>query len=229
MKISVLGTGVVGQLIASRLNELGHEVFMGTRNAVKTKSNTDVNQMSGMSFSDWYANNNRITVLNFEDIPAETELFVNATSGFGSISALKAVGINKLNGKTILDISNPLDFSNGFPPSLFVSNKDSLGEQIQREFPQSHVVKGLSTMNAKIMVNPSLIPGDHNVFISGDHDAAKKDVKEVLLSFGWKDSNIIDLGDITTARGSEMYLALWVRLYGVLGTGDFNIKIVKAG
>lgn len=227
MKISVLGTGVVGQTIAGKLNELNHDVFMGTRNAEKTNTNTQVNQMSGASFADWHKNNTGIQVLNFEDIPSNTDLFVNATSGYGSIHALQAVGKEKLKGKTVLDISNPLDFSQGFPPSLFVSNTDSLGEQIQKEFPESNIVKGLSTMNAFLMVNPSSLTEDHTVIISGNNENAKNEVSNLLISFGWKASNIIDLGDITTARGTEMYLALWVRLYGALGTGNFNIKIVK--
>lgn len=133
-------------------------------------------------------------------------------SGSGSIDALNAVGKEKLNGKIILDIANPLDFSQGMPPSLLICNTDSLGEKIQREFPESKVVKGLNTMNCYLMMSPSLVPGDHNVFISGNDDEAKKEVESLLISIGWKKSNIIDLGDISTTRGTEMLLPIWLRL-----------------
>ena len=121
----------------------------------------------------------------------------------------------------------PLDFSGGFPPSLFVCNTDSLGEQIQRTFPDALVVKTLNTMNCAVMVDPASVSGDHSVFVSGNDDGAKARVRELLGSFGWTEDQIIDLGDITTSRGTEMYLPLWIRLYGALGTGSFNIKVVR--
>jgi predicted dinucleotide-binding enzyme len=125
-----------------------------------------------------------------------------------------------------MDISNPLDFSRGMPPTLFVCNDDSLGEQIQREFPQTMVVKTLNTLTASLMVNPGLLAdGDHTVFVSGNDQAAKSQVSKWLAEwFGWK--HILDLGDITTARGVEMYLPLWLRLWGALGTGMLNIKVI---
>jgi predicted dinucleotide-binding enzyme len=132
-----------------------------------------------------------------------------------------------LDGKVLIDISNPLDFSKGFPPTLTVVNTDSLAENIQREFPNLHVVKTLNTMNCNLMVNPSLIPGDHNVFISGNDAHAKDVAKGILQSFGWQDKNIIDLGDITTARGTEQILPIWVRLMKTLDTPMFNFNIVR--
>ena len=126
-----------------------------------------------------------------------------------------------------MDVANPLDFSKGMPPSLWVCNTDSLGEQIQRAFPDSLVVKTLNTMNCEIMVDPARVPGDHTVFVSGNDQGAKTQVKQLLGTFGWGDGQIIDLGDITTSRGPEMYLPLWLELCGALGSGAFNINVVR--
>jgi predicted dinucleotide-binding enzyme len=145
----------------------------------------------------------------------------------GTMEALKLAGEKNLSNKIILDVSNPLDFSKGFPPSLFVCNTDSLAEQIQREYPDAKVVKSLNTMNAYVITNPSVVPGDHNVFVNGNDESAKAKVKELLNSFGWKNENIIDMGDIKTARGTEMYVFFWAMLYGTFQTGNFNIKIMK--
>jgi predicted dinucleotide-binding enzyme len=126
----------------------------------------------------------------------------------------------------LLDIANPLDFSQGFPPTLFVKDTDSLGETIQRAFSDTRVVKALNTMTAALMVEPGLAAGgDHSVFVSGDDDVAKKTVVELLLSFGHTD--VIDLGDLSTARGTEMLLPVWLRLMGALGTPMFNFKIAR--
>jgi len=139
---------------------------------------------------------------------------------------LRLAGEDNLNGKIIIDIANPLDFSQGMPPTLSVSNTDSLGEQIQRRFPEAKVVKTLNTMNAYLMVDPSqLAAADHTLFVSGDDAGAKAIVTELLQSFGWTD--IIDLGDISTARGTEMLLPIWVRLFGALQKPIFNFKIVR--
>ena len=124
-----------------------------------------------------------------------------------------------------MDVANPLDFSKGVPPTLTVVNTDSLGEQIQRAFPQARVVKALNTVNADVMVEPSLVPGDHDTFVCGDDAAAKETVTALLRDFGWK--HVIDLGGIGSARGTEMLLALWVRLMGALGTAQFNFKVVR--
>ncbi|MDG4804482.1 NADP oxidoreductase [Micromonospora sp. WMMD980] len=154
------------------------------------------------------------------------DLVVNATNGDGSLPALDAAGAENLAGKILLDIANPLDFSQGFPPILSVLNDDSLGERIQRAFPRTRVVKALNTLTADLMTHPrQLADGDHSVFVSGDDAEAKGVVTELLASFGHTD--VIDLGDITTARGTEMLLPIWLRLYGRLGTALFNVKVVR--
>jgi hypothetical protein len=227
MKINVLGTGMVGQIISQKLDELGNEVFMGTRNPEDTKSRTEPNPMTGVVFADWIKKYPSIQVVRFEDLPSDVEFFINATSGMGSVSALESTGKEKLKDKIILDIANPLDFSKGMPPTLGVSNTDSLGEQIQRAFPESYVVKSLNTLNAYLMVNPALLSEDHTIFMSGNSEEAKKKIYLLLQSFGWIKENVIDLGDITTSRGTEMLLPVWLRLYSALGTPEFNFHVVR--
>ncbi|HEX2183251.1 MAG TPA: hypothetical protein VHH10_13285, partial [Rubrobacteraceae bacterium] len=162
----------------------------------------------------------------FAEAASHGEVVVNATAGAVSLEALERAGEENLSGKVLMDISNPLDFSKGMPPTLSVVNTDSLGEQIQRRFPEAKVVKTLHTMNARLMFDPArLAGGDHTVFVSGDAPEAKAAVADLLRSFGWRD--IVDLGDITTARGTEMMLPVWVRLFGALEKPLFNFKIVR--
>ena len=226
MKIAVLGTGTVGQAIAARLAELGHAVTMGTRQVEATLARTGPDGMGNPSFAEWSAAHADVGVETYAVASAGAEAVVNATSGAGSLEALSTAGAENLAGKVVIDISNPLDFSQGFPPSLSVKDTDSLGEQIQRAFPDAKVVKTLNTMTAALMVHPAqLADGDHSVFVSGDDDDAKAIVTDLLHSMGHRD--VIDLGDITTARGAEMWLPLWLRVMGALGTPIFNVKIVR--
>jgi predicted dinucleotide-binding enzyme len=226
MKIAVLGTGGVGQTLAARLDELGHDVAVGTRDPAGTMARTEPDAYGRPPFSDWAGRHPGIAVASLADAAAAAELVVNATNGAGSIEAIETAGEENLAGKVLVDVSNPLDFSQGMPPSLFVSNTDSLGEQIQRRFPGVRVVKTLNTMNADLMVDPGqLAGGDHTVFVSGNDADAKEQVTELLRSFGWSD--IIDLGDITTARGPEMHLPLWLRTWAATQIPIFNIKVVR--
>lgn len=218
MKIAVLGTGNVGQALAGRLLELGHDVVVGTRDPEATRSRSE-------SFVAWHDAHRDASLATFAEAAAGADLVVNATSGPGAIPALEAAGADNLAGKVVIDISNPLDFSAGFPPTLFVKDTDSLAEQIQRTFPQARVVKTLNTLTAALMVNPADLGADSSVFVSGNDEAAKATVTELLQSFGHTD--VIDLGDITTARGPEMLLPVWLRLMGALGTPSFNFKIVR--
>jgi hypothetical protein len=167
-----------------------------------------------------------VRLATFAEATEEADLVVNATNGGVSIDVLTQAGAANLAGKVLLDIANPLDFSQGFPPSLFVKDTDSLGEQIQRAFPDAKVVKTLNTMTAALMVEPALAAGgDHSVFVSGDDEAAKRTVIDLLTSIGHTD--VIDLGDLSTARGTEMLLPIWLRLMGALGTPMFNFKIAR--
>lgn len=226
MKIAVFGTGVVGQTIAEKLSSLDHEVMMGTRNVEDSLAKKENDLFGRPPLSVWHQGHSTIQLGTYEEAASFAELVINATNGMGSLNAIELAGEKNLDGKVLLDVSNPLDHSKGMPPSLFVINDDSLGEQIQKAAAGAKVVKGLNTMNAWIMVNPSLVPGDHDVFICGNDTGAKSKVTDLLTSFGWKTENIIDLGDITNARGAEQLVAMWVRLWGVLKNPMFNFHIV---
>jgi predicted dinucleotide-binding enzyme len=217
MKIAVLGTGMVGQAIANKLVALGHDVKMGARSATNEKAAAWQSQIAS----------ERASVGTFAEAAAFGELAFNCTSGAASLDALTAAGAANLRGKVLVDIANPLDFSKGMPPRLSILNEDSLGERIQRAFPEVRVVKTLNTVNAELMVNPGRLGGGaHTMFLAGNDAAAKAQVRGMLVEgFGWRD--ILDLGDITMSRGTEMYLPLWVRMYGALGTPHFNVQVVR--
>src|ERR671919_1447101 len=222
MRVGILGTGTVGRTIAAKLVALGHEVLIGTRDVEALMARTEPDARGREPFSAWHEKNPHVKTGTFADAASYGELVVNATSGSGSLEALRAAGEENLNGKVVVDIANPLDASR----SLFVSNTDSLAEQIQRAFPQAKVVKTLNTVTARVMVEPSLVGGgDHTVFVSGNDEQAKVQVIDILRSFGWQ--HIVDLGDITPARGPEMSLPLWLRLWGALGTPVVNVKVVQ--
>ena len=226
MKIAVLGTGTVGQALAGRLAGLGHDVTMGTRSPEETLARTGPDAMGNPPLATWLEQNPGVRLAGFADATAGADLVVNATVGHASLAALAAAGADHLTGTVVLDIANPLDFSQGMPPSLFVKDTDSLAEQIQAAFPGAKVVKALNTLSAHLMVEPAqLAGGDHTVFVSGDDADAKAVVTALLKDFGHTD--VIDLGDITTARGTEMLLPVWLRLWGALGTPTFNVKIVR--
>lgn len=217
MKIAVLGTGNVGNTIASKLVEVGHTVMMGSRSAENEKAKAFVANHNGNASAGTFAD-----AAEFGDI------IFNCTAGVASLEALNLAGENNLNGKIIVDLANPLDFSKGMPPTLAICNNNSLGEEIQRSFPQAKVVKTLNTMWCGLMVNPAMVNGgDHNNFICGNDGSAKEEVKNILKSFGWIEKNILDLGDITKARGTEMYLPIWLSIYGATNNGAFNIKIMS--
>jgi predicted dinucleotide-binding enzyme len=226
MKIAVLGTGSVGQALSSRLASLGHELVMGTRDVAASLARTTPDGWGNPAIGTWATQHPEIKLVSYAEAAAFSDsIIVHAMNGFAAIDSLKQAGEAHLAGKILIDITNPLDFSKGFPPSLFISNTDSLGEQIQAAFPALKVVKTLNTMSNPVMVNPAMVPGDHSVFVSGNDAEAKAVVAEILKSFGWAERNIIDLGDISTARGTEQILPIWVRLYSVLKTPMFNFNV----
>ncbi len=191
----------MGTTIAGKLRELGHDVLIGSRSAGDD-------------------------AVPFADAAAHGELVFNCTNGSASLQALDSAGAENLVGKVLIDVANVLDFSQGRPPHAGVSIDDSLGEQIQRAFPEARVVKAMNTVNANVMVAPSTVPGEHDIFVCGNDEEAKAQVAELLQTFGWPAERILDLGDISAARGTELYLALWLRLMGPAGGAAFNIHVV---
>lgn len=215
MRIAVLGTGMVGQTIGSRLVELGHEVRMGSRVAGGEKATRWVAE-AGQGASEG----------TFEDAAAFGELVFNCTSGLGTLDALAQAGADNLDGKVLVDVANPLDFSTG-ELRLSVCNGDSLGEQVQRACPGAKVVKALNTMNCQVMVDPSLVAGEHVALICGEDEDAKSQVRGLLGAFGWTPERVLDLGGISSARGQEMWLPLWLQLMRAQDTANFNIAICR--
>lgn len=227
MKIGVLGTGIVGQTLSTALAAKGYEVMIGTRDVAKTLSSSEPNAMGRPGFAVWHQNHPQIRVGTFAEAAAFGEVLVNATSGSVSLAALELAGAANLAGKILMDIANDLDFSQGMPPTTRTTDQpgSSVGERIQAAFPELRVVKTLNTMNAFVMVNPSLVAGDSTVFVNGNDAEAKRVVRGILESLGWKD--IFDLGNITASRAVELLLPIWLRAWGVIGNTPFNFKIVR--
>ena len=214
MRIGILGTGMVGQTIGTRLTQLGHDVRMGSRAEGNEKSAAWVLKTGP-----------RASNGTFADAAAFGEMIFNCTSGQASIAALKAAGEKNLSGKVLIDVANPLDTSKMPLPELSICNDDSLAERIQRQFPRARVVKSLNTMNCQVMVEPKRVSGEHDVFVCGNDPEAKASVKELLRELGWE--HIIDVGDITAARGLEMLLPLWLRLMVSFKSPQFNFHIAR--
>ncbi len=220
----VLGTGIVGQTLAAKLASLGHEVRMGTRDVAATRARTDTGQAGAAPLASWLEEHPDVQLVPFPEAVASSEILVNATSGDASTDVLRSANTDDLEGKILIDIGNPLDFSTG-QLDLRPGVTDSLGEALQREFANVRVVKALNMMTAAVMVDPGLVGGgEHTTFIAGNHEAAKSTVSTLLHSFGWRD--VRDLGDIAAARGMEAYLPLWLRTMQTFGSPMFNVKLV---
>jgi len=215
MKYGVLGTGMVGQALGTKLLKLGHEVMLGSR----------VQEHQGAQ--DWKAKSGGgAKIGDFRDAAVFGQILLNCTQGAITLDALRSIDRKHLAGKLLIDVANPLDFSRGNPPTLTICNTDSLGESIQREFTEAKVVKAFNTVNCQVMVDPGRVKGEHDIFICGNDSESKNAVKELLRDFGWK--SIIDLGDITNARATEQLMPIWIRLWTQFGTADFiNFKIVR--
>jgi 8-hydroxy-5-deazaflavin:NADPH oxidoreductase len=223
MKIGIIGSGIVGQTLGAKLVELGHDVVLGTRDPKKLDEKKN---MAG-TLREWLDQvKNKARVVTFKDAAAHGELLINATHGQTSVEALQIADAGKVGPKVLIDVANELDFSKGMPPAVLSSQERCVAERIQSAFPNLRVVKSLNTITATVMINPkSVKEGDHTVFVAGnDHDAKAK-VTDLLKSFGWSD--ILDLGDVSAARGPEMYLAMWVRLMGTFQSPNINIKVQR--
>jgi 8-hydroxy-5-deazaflavin:NADPH oxidoreductase len=215
MRIGVFGTGMVGRTIATKLVELGHEVMLGSRTA------------DNETAAEWVAAAGAgASQGTFADVAAFGELLFNCCGGLVSVEAIGTARPEDLAGKTLVDVANPLDLSSG-SSAVLVSPTDSLGEQIQRAFPEARVVKALNTVNCNVMVDPARVPGEHDVLVCGNDAGAKEEVAALLESFGWPRERVVDLGDISAARGTEAYLAFWIALRRATGTSDVNIKVVR--
>ena len=212
MRIAVVGSGGVGRTVAAGLAAIGNDVVLGTRD-------TSVEELVQ------WAREARVRLATPAEAVEHGELVVNATPGRASERALADAGLGAAGATILLDLANPLEGL--FPPSLFVSNTDSLAERLQRALPDVRVVKALNTVNAEIMVDPGRLAEPSALFLAGDSAVAKETVARLLGSLGWGRDQVIDLGGIEAARGAEAYLLLWVSVMGALGTARFNVRIVR--
>ncbi|GJF31614.1 oxidoreductase [Kitasatospora sp. NE20-6] len=217
MRFGIIGTGTVGRTLATKLVAVGHEVTLGSR----TKDNPAALSWAEQAGPHGHAG-------TFAEAAAFGEVIVNATGGTVSLHALRLAGAEHLAGKVVVDVSNPLVFSATGEVSLSPVGTDSIGEQIQREFPGARVVKALNTLSAPLMVDPGRVPGPHQLFVAGDDPGAKALVRGVLEQFGWASADILDLGGIDAARGTEMLMPFWLKLMGHYGHTDFNYSIRSA-
>ncbi|GIF69832.1 NADP oxidoreductase [Asanoa ishikariensis] len=215
MRIGILGTGAVGQTFGTRLHNLDHDVTLGARETGNPRA------------LEW-AEAHAARCGTFAEAVADADLVINATAGQHAVNALEMAGGNSaLAGKVVLDVSNPLDFSTG-ELRLSVCNTDSVGEQLQRSFPDARIVKSLNTVNGSVMVEPTLVPGQHTIFVAGNDADAKRAVTVLLGEFGWAAANVLDLGGIEASRGMEMYMPLWVSILRALdGNLAFNINVIQ--
>lgn len=216
MKVSVLGTGMVGQCIATKLAHLDHEVMVGSRDRKNPKA------------QEWIKQESKLSLGTFEDSAAFGDLIFNCTLGSASLNALEMAGEKNIGSKILIDTANPLEFGSKNEATLFVCNTDSLGEQIQKRFPEAKVVKTFNTINAKLMVHPSLLKEKHNIFLAGNHENAKKTVRDFLTeNFKWKEDSFIDLGDISGSRAAEMLAMVWIRLWQHYQNPVFNFSVAS--
>jgi predicted dinucleotide-binding enzyme len=216
MQLGVLGSGVTAQTIGSKLIQLGHEVMLGSREEANANSVAWAKDQGGQ----------HALYGTFMNAATFGEIIFNCTLGSSSLAALEQVGAENLKGKILIDTSNPLDRSTD-QWSLTICNNDSLGEQIQRTYPGTRVVKTLNTVNANVMVDPAKLLERTHVFVSGNDIEAKATVVRILRDwFGWKE--IIDLGGIETSRSVEMYVLLWHSLRNAISSQRFNIKVVTS-
>jgi predicted dinucleotide-binding enzyme len=227
MKISIIGTGSVGQTLASKFHSLGHEIMIGTRDVRQSLSRTEKDRYGYPGFGEWIKENKGIKVGTIKEAAAYGEILVNATQGASSIATFQSADPGDLAGKIIIDIANPLDFSQGFLQLIpALSNSNSLGEEMQKSFPKAMVVKTFNTMWCGLMVDPGMIGnGEHVNFLCGNDQDAKEKVRSLLHEIGWKDEYLVDLGDIAASRGTEAVLLLWIRLMNLKQTGAFNFRI----
>ncbi|MFI5793855.1 NADPH-dependent F420 reductase [Streptomyces sp. NPDC051677] len=216
MRYAVLGTGQVGRTLGSKLVELGHTVVLGSR----TKDNPTAMKWAREA-------GGRASAGTFAEAAAAAEVVVNAVGGRVSLAALEAAGASHLDGKVVVDVSNPLAFDDG-EARLSPVESDSVGEQIQRAFPHARVVKSLNTVNCEVMVDPARVPGGHQIFVCGDDADAKEQVTALLGEFGWPAERVLDLGGIRAARSVEMWLPLWLDLMRRFGHADFNLELRRA-
>jgi len=215
MKIGILGSGPVGRSLGKGFASNGHDVRLGSRTPGKQE------------VQDWLkTTKGKVSAGTFSEAAAHGEIVVLCLLGEATENAIKLAGMRNFDGKLVIDATNPLDFSSGMPPSLFVGTTDSLGERVQRMLPNAKVVKCFNTVNNQTMTNPKMKEGLPDMIICGNDEGAKRQVAGLLKEFGW--GQPIDIGAIDGARWLEAYTALWVRLAMKLGNWTVAARILRS-
>jgi predicted dinucleotide-binding enzyme len=215
MKIGILGSGPVGRSLGKGFASNGHDVRLGSRTPGKQE------------VQDWLkTTKGKVSAGTFSEAARHGDVLVLCCLGEAAEEVIKLSGMNNLDGKLVIDATNPLDFSKGMPPGLFVGTSDSLGERVQRMLPNAKVVKCFNMVNNQTMTNPRMKEGLPDMIICGNNDAAKQQVAGLLKEFGWGEP--IDIGGIDGSRWLEAYTALWVRLAIKLGSWSIAAKILKS-
>ena len=201
MKIGILGTGNVAQLLATAWGKAGHEVNLGSRDPGSKRLDVPVKTLA--------------------DTVGWADVVVNATPGVASLATLSTVDAGLFAGKTLIDLANAptAEFVLAYPNS-------SLAQRLQAALPGARVVKTLNTGAMTLMAAPRRI-GPSTVFLSGDDAGAKRETRGLLRDLGWSEDDVFDLGGIETARGPEHYGLLAWGLLGALQTDAVNIRVVR--
>ena len=212
-RVGVLGSGEVGRRLAVGFCSRGHDVMIGSREPGKPE------------LQDWLSDDGAgIKAGTFAEAAAHGELLVLAVQGNAAEEAIAAAGPANFSGKVVIDATNPLDFSGGFPPRLSITGADSLGERVQRALPEAKVVKAFNTIGNPYFVDPSFSEGQPTMLVAGDDDGAKQTVRDVLADFGWSD--VVDIGGIEGSRELEAICIVWVKIGGARGSWDHAFKLL---
>ncbi|HSK72672.1 MAG TPA: NAD(P)-binding domain-containing protein, partial [Pyrinomonadaceae bacterium] len=194
MKIGIIGSGGVAQTLAKGYLDKGYEVKLGTRNAEK--------------LAEWLENAGKnASVGSFAEAAEFGDAVFVSVAGEAAVNAVNLAGAENLKGKSVIDLTNPLDFSQGVPPRFTATLGDSLGEQIQNALPEANVVKAFNTISAAIMVDPKFGDQTATLFIAGNDENAKAETVRLAQEFGW---DVEDLGSIEQAFFLEAFASLWV-------------------
>ncbi len=218
MKIGVLGSGDVGRRLSDGFIELGHIVKIGSRDPTKEEVVQWVSNHGGEE--------GKASAGNFEEAASFGEILVIATSWNGTSNSIRLAGTKNFAGKIVIDVTNPLDFSEGMPPKLAISHSDSGGETIQRLIPEAKVVKAFNIVGNPHFLHPDFRNGGPpTMFICGNDEQAKKEISDdILTKFGWE---TIDIGGIEGARLLEPLALLWITYYFRTGNGNHAFKLLK--
>lgn len=225
MKIGILGTGGVGRTLAAKLNSLGHEIVIGTRNVEDTLARTSPDGMGAPPFKVWHSQNPKVKLVKFSEAASFGEVLFLATFGDKTAEAISLAGKQNFDNKVVVDVTNPLDFSQGVPPKFTVTLGNSLGEQIQKQISNAKVVKAFNTIGAHIIVNPMREEGSPDLFIAGNDDDAKKKFIGLAEQMGWQ--SVIDLGDISQAFWLEANAMLWINYGFKYNSWNHAFKLLK--